>query len=297
MANQVVGVLGATSLVGDCLLLPDLVDGIAPHLKILAFSRQAVDPGLAVSDRLNWHHLVTQSKHELEEPIDGWISLAPVWVLPDYFHLLERCGARRIVVLSSTSVFTKVNASDAKDKAIADRLASGEKRLIEWAENHGVDWVVLRPTLIYGLGRDQNIAAVAGFIKRFGFFPLLGNAAGLRQPVHAEDVAMATLCALVQTGIKNSAYNISGGETLSYKDMVGRVFIALKKKPRYFPIPGILLHSAVLLLRLLPRFKGVSPSMAERMNQDFVFDHSAATRDFGFNPRPFQLAKEDVNHC
>jgi hypothetical protein len=34
--------------------------------------------------------------------------------------------------------------------------------------------------------------------------------------------------------------------------------------------------------------------MAERMNRDLVFDHSEATRDFGFTPRPFVLSAEDV---
>ncbi|MCF6355846.1 MAG: NAD(P)-dependent oxidoreductase [Candidatus Polarisedimenticolaceae bacterium] len=297
MASQVVGILGATSLVGDCLLLPDLIDSIAPDIKILAFSRQAVDPDLVVAGRLNWHHLTEQSKYEFKESIDSWVSLAPIWVLPDYFPLLEKCGVRRVVALSSTSVFTKTNASDARDKDVADRLASGEKRLIEWAEGHGVDWVILRPTLIYGLGRDQNITSVAGFINRFGFFPLFGKARGLRQPIHAKDVAMVTLHAFMQTDIKNRAYNISGGEILGYKDMIDRVFMALRKKPRYLPVPSMLLHFGVMLLRLLPGFKGVSSGMAERMNQDLVFDHSAATRDFGFNPRPFQLAEDDLDHC
>jgi len=297
MVNKVVGVLGATSLVGDCLLLPDLIDSIAPHLKIRAFSRQVADLDWIINDHLSWHHLTVQGQPELEESIESWISLIPVWVLPDYFHLLERYGVRRVVVLSSTSVFTKINSSDAKDKDIADRLALGEKQLIEWAENHGVDWVILRPTLIYGLGRDQNIVSIAGFINRFGFFPLLGKAMGLRQPVHAKDVAMVTLCALMQTSVKNSAYNISGGEVLSYKNMIGRVFTVLRKKPCYLPVPNMLLHLGVLLLRLLPKFKGVSAGMAERMNQDLIFDHSAATRDFGFSPRPFQLIEKDVSRC
>ena len=297
MTNQAVGILGATSLVGNCLLSPDRISDTAPHLGVFAFSRQPVPSDWVIDDRLSWRCLTEQSQQELEESIDSWISLAPIWVLPDYFPLLERCGARRVVVLSSTSVFTKADSPDAKDKDIADRLALGEKQLIEWAENRGVDWIILRPTLIYGLGRDQNITSVAGFINRFGFFPLFGKAMGLRQPIHAKDVAVAALRVLMQTGIKNRAYNISGGETLSYRDMIGRVFMALKKKPRYLPIPSMLLHSGVMLLRLLPGFKGVSSGMAERMNRDLVFDHSAAARDFGFNPRPFQLSEKDVGRC
>jgi hypothetical protein len=34
--------------------------------------------------------------------------------------------------------------------------------------------------------------------------------------------------------------------------------------------------------------------MAERMNQDIIFDHEDASRDLGFAPRPFRLSIEDI---
>jgi hypothetical protein len=34
--------------------------------------------------------------------------------------------------------------------------------------------------------------------------------------------------------------------------------------------------------------------MAERMNQDLVFDHDEAARDLGYRPRPFRLSPQDV---
>lgn len=92
-------------------------------------------------------------------------------------------------------------------------------------------WVILRPTLIYGRGRDRNITVIARFIRRFGFFPVLGRATGLRQPVHAEDVALACHRALEAPAATNRAYNISGGETVTYREMVRRVFLALEGGP------------------------------------------------------------------
>lgn len=35
--------------------------------------------------------------------------------------------------------------------------------------------------------------------------------------------------------------------------------------------------------------------MAQRMNQDMVFDHTEASRDLNFFPRNFQLGKEDLS--
>ena len=163
-----------------------------------------------------------------------------------------------------------------------------------WAKENNIEWVILRPTLIYGLGRDKNIAEITRFIKKFGFFPLFGKALGLRQPVHAEDVANACISALESPSALNRSYNISGGETITYRKMVSRIFDALGKRPYFIPIPLPLFRLAVTCLRLLPRYGHWSTSMAERMNQDLVFDHTAATEEFCYTARKFFPARKDL---
>jgi nucleoside-diphosphate-sugar epimerase len=229
-----------------------------------------------------------------EGRVSFWVCVAPIWVLPDYFGLLDAQGARRVVVLSSTSRFTKDDSTDPEEQAIALRLTDAEARVREWAESRGVEWVILRPTLIYGLGRDKNIAEIARFIRRFGFFPVFGKANGLRQPIHAEDVAGACLAALHAPCAANRAYNISGGETLTYRNMVACVFSALGRRPRLLPVPLSAFRVAVALLRCLPRYRQWSAAMAERMSRDLVFDHAEAARDLGFKPRGFVLAAGDL---
>ena len=279
------GVLGASSQVGEYVLDLLLKDGRRP----VAFSRQA---GLRSSpDGVDWRCL------EPDLPatsITELICVAPVWVLPEHFSFFEVHGARRVVALSSTSLFTKQDSADSREIAVSRLLAEGERALCEWAESRGVEWIILRPTLIYGRGRDKNIAEIARFARRFGFFPLFGAAQGLRQPIHGENVAEACIAALNATSVTNRAYNISGGETLSYRDMVTRVFHALGRRPRLLSVPLFAFDLGVSFLRLFPRFRHWSPAMARRMNQDLVFDHDAAIRDFGFLPRSFILKPEDV---
>lgn len=296
-ANRRVGVFGATSLVGSC-LLPLLTEA---GLQGVAFSRQAVSQA---GDAVEWRQLLPRNAQARssspmktssgEERISLWICVAPIWVLLDHFALLEAQGAQRVVALSSTSYFTKHESSDPEEQATARRLAVAEARVREWAESRNVEWVILRPTLIYGLGRDKNIAEIARFIRRFKFFPLFGRADGLRQPVHAADVAAACLSALHSPRAANRAYNISGGETLAYRNMVTRVFTALGYRPRLLTVPLWAFRLAVMLLRHLPRYRQWSTAMAERMNRDLVFDHSGAERDFGFKPREFVLSAGDV---
>lgn len=285
-----IGVIGASGLVGQS-LLPLLVEaGYVVH----AFSRQNIhDCKKSVNNNIIWRRLLKPIKVN-KKKITRWICLAPIWALPDCFHVFLENGARHIVAVSSTSRFTKESSKDKAEKELAKKIADSEHRLINWADENKINWTILRPTLIYRLGYDKNISMIARFIRRFSFFPLLGEAKGLRQPVHAQDVAMACITALNSAKAFNRAYNISGGEILSYREMVERVFLKLAKKPRFVILPLGIFRIALLFLIFLPAFRNWSPAMAERMNQDLVFDHQDASNDFGFAPGKFNLDREDL---
>ncbi len=288
MAKQRIGVLGATSLVGNYLL------GLLSQsdFNISAFSRRDNDDCPAIKG-VDWMQLdLNTNKPKFNcisnKPIDFWISVAPIWILPNLFGLFETYGIKRIVALSSTSLFVKSDSSDPFEKNVAIKLSEGEQQLKTWANNNGIEWIILRPTLIYGAGRDKNVTEIANFIRRFGFFPLFGAARGLRQPVHANDIAAACLAALQNLSVVNHAYNLSGGETLTYRDMITRIFAAMGRRPQLVHVPLWFFRFGIAILHCLPRYRHWTTAMAERMNQDLCFDHSEASRDFGYLPKNFE---------
>ncbi len=284
-----VGVIGATSLVGLA-LLPQLVE---LGFDVVAYSRRK--NVIAKFEGVNWQQLNgNDATLQTQSDIHYWICVAPLWVLSELFDFLVKSGVRRVVVLSSTSRFTKSNSSNIHEQQLACRLSTGEGKLQEWAESRNIEWIILRPTLIYGFGRDKNIAEIARFIRHLGFFPLLGKANGLRQPIHATDVAGACIAALFKADVSCLSYNITGSETITYRDMVSRIFGAMDRPVRIFSIPLWFFQLAVLLLRVVPRYSHWSSAMAERMNQDLVFDNSFAESDLGFKPKMFFLAAEDI---
>jgi len=298
--ERYVGVLGATSLVGHA-LLPLLSE---MNIEVAAFSRQPKDniTESGLEGNVAWCQLkqpfddVSQYKSQTshQQQIKDWICLAPIWVLPDYFDWLKSLGVKRIVALSSTTRFTKVNSEDPSETAIVKKLVEGEENLIQWATEHEVEWIILRPTLIYGGGKDKNISVITRFVRRFGFFPIFGKGEGYRQPIHVYDVATACYQALNQHSVSNQAYNISGGEKLTYREMVTRVFTALGKEPRIVTLPLPVLKMGLAVMKVIPKYRGLSSAMITRMSQDMVFEHDTATRDFGFSPRPFELKEDDL---
>lgn len=291
VAQETVGVLGAASMVGEC-LLPLLTRN---NRKVIALSRRAVKQ--TVSD-IEWHQIASPPEATnldgASKNIEAWVCLAPLKILPDYFSLLEAHGVRRVVALSSTSRFTKEKSSDPEERKFVANLIAAEEVLINWAETRNIEWVILRPTLIYGLGMDKNVSLIARLIRRFGFFPILGAATGLRQPIHALDVAQACLAAVDTPAAANHSYNISGAEILSYREMVIRIFAAMGRRPRLVTVPLGFFRFAVACMKALPRYRKLSPAMAERMNQDMSFNHDDAARDLHFIPRPFSPGVEDL---
>ncbi len=95
-----------------------------------------------------------------------------------------------------------------------------------------MDWTILRPTLIYGVGLDVSVTSIAKFIRRWGFFPVYPPAFGRRQPVHADDLALAVMQAFDNPATYGKSYNVSGGEIITYRQVLERLFALCRKKTR-----------------------------------------------------------------
>jgi len=274
-------VSGATNQIGY-FLLPRLQ---AANFEVTALSRQP-QPN---DNGITWQQidLLTSSL-----PISQHRQLFHIAPLPLLPLLLERLPAlTRVIAFSSTSRFTKADSPDPKERAIATQLTEAETASITACQNRNIGWTIFRPTLIYGCGVDKNVTFITNFIRRFGFFPLVGKGSGLRQPVHADDLAAACLLACTSSASANKAYNLSGGQTLSYRDMVTIIFQHLGKKPRILEVRLTLFNLLTRSLVWLPAFNHLSTAMLTRMNQDLCFDHSEAYHDFGYQPRKFRLLR------
>ena len=268
-------VLGATSLIGR--FLPGRAQG-RPLLGVSRAVRE--EPGYA------WTRADLADPDAVLPRAEAALSLSPIWLLPQALPALERAGVRRVVAVSSTSRWTKAASAHAAERDTARRLAEGEAALQAWAQARGIGWTVLRPTLIYAEGQDGNVSRLAALARRWGVLPLSGAGAGLRQPVHAEDLAAGVLAALDAPAAGGRAYDLPGGETLSYRAMCGRVFEGLGRRPRLLTIPPALWRLG--LWAASPVLPGATAAMGGRMSQDLVFDAGPAARDFGWAPRAFR---------
>jgi len=272
--RRTVLVLGAASLVGR-FALPRLA---AAGWTVLAVSRTARPDGAGV----RWLRADLAAPGLALPEAEAALSLAPIWLLPAALPALERAGVRRLFAFSSTSVVTKAESAEPQEQAVVTRLREGEAAVAAFPGR----WTVFRPTMIYAEGADANVSRLARLIERWGVFPLAGEGRGRRQPVHADDLAAACLQALDRPETFGRSYDLPGGETLTYRAMLVRIFHGLGRRPRIVSVPPRLWGFGLKLAgRWLP---GVNAAMGERMDADLVFDGAEAARDFGWAPRPFR---------
>lgn len=284
-------VSGGTGLVGHYLLqrLEAMSD-----CQVTAVSRQAETAPRRPSS-VSWRSLDIEA-HGAANVLDCDVLLhcGPLWLLPGWLEGGRADGPLRVIAFGSTSKFTKARSAHDGERDVAESLTRAEDALEELALRRGFRLTIFRPTLIYGGGLDKNVSVIARFIDRFGFFPLLGEAAGLRMPVHAADLAGACLSALDNANTFGRSYNLSGGCAIPYREMVTRIFAGLGRQPRMFSLSPGLLRGGIRAMRMLPPFRHLTPEMVNRMATDMVFDHGPAAADFGYSPREFRPGRQDL---
>ena len=208
---------------------------------------------------------------------------------------LTRGPFQTAVIFSSSSVETKQKSANQKERILMRDMLSLESDIQLMAKSSGLKLVIFRPTLIYGCGLDTNISRLANWIGRYGFMPVNGKATGLRQPVHANDLASVAITALLSKDALPSVMSLTGGDTVSYSDMVKRIFTAMEKPAKLIRLPE-------WLFILLARFagasrigKGINIEMVKRQGLDLVFDDRKARELLNYKPRPFAPGKEDFS--
>ena len=224
---------------------------------------------------------------DLPRAADAIFSCGPL----DHFarwHARTAIDCPRVLAFGSTSVEVKRGSADPGERAVAARLREGERTVFDTAAARGAHATLLRPTLVYGAGRDHTLTRIATLARRWGRFVLPRGACGKRQPVHVGDLADAAFAACDAPATHGNAYALPGGETLTYRDMVARVLAVLDPPPRLHEVPSPVFAAALLGARALGRVGGFGDAAVARMRSDLVFDVAPAVRDFGYAPRVFR---------
>ena len=278
---------GASSQIG-VFVIPRLVRA---GFHVFAVSRKGKPDGFRCFEQVEW--LNADEALDVVDRCQYLLSAGPLDLALTFLSSSKHF--QKAVVFSSSSVETKQRSGNRAEKSQIQEMLVVESKLKSVAENFGSELVILRPTLIYVCGLDSNISRLAAWINRFGFMPVNGKATGLRQPVHADDLATAAVTAMLSEEDLPGVMNLCGGETLSYSEMVCRIFAAFGKPPRLVRLPQWLFALLIKLAGLFRSGRDINSEMVRRQRVDLVFDDQQARQLLNSDPRPFAPRSRDFS--
>jgi NADH dehydrogenase len=140
----------------------------------------------------------------------------------------------------------------------------------DYVHKSGLEWVVLRPTWVYG-PEDISLNRFLGFASKLPFVPMFGNGKQDMQPVFIDDVARAAVDCALKPEAANLVFEIGGPEVMSMNDVVSTALEVLGKK-------RMLLHQPLFVGKTIGTLSGIMPSPPLSADAiDFITE--AATAD------------------
>lgn len=261
-----------------------------------------------VSTSTGWLHPVDLNAPALFRPAFSsnapsiWISFAPIWLFAPFLQQLatyhpERLhGLHGVIATSSSSSITKRYAFNRFDRQLVSRLTAAEDLILSTCRALSIHSYILRPSLIYGrVGEygDRNLSRVLHFLRLLPLLPIPSET-GLRQPIHASQLASVALHLARQLTINTSSpflneiIELGGDATVSYGEMIRALQHTLHLKDparrcRLLPVPNrlfFLMASPILLyspqgfeavLRMSANLSGFTPAhhLLGSIPQDF----------------------------
>lgn len=310
MRLLIAGARSATAQHLRDLLARPAPESCAPIDEILLLSRQMASgryelpqpPQSRCSQR--WHYWRDPSSAWPEGQIDTWVSLVPIFALPQLLGSAPASALpRRLLAVSSTSVLTKASSPCPRDRAQAAALLRAEQWVLEFSAQKGIDCLLVRPTLVFGGGRDKTLGTLAWWARRVGWIPLPPGAGGLRQPIRDRELA-AALERLIGISDWSSLRSfgapiltLTGPESISLRDCAVRIQRALGQPVRLVECPAWLLSLLLRLAQVLPRSLSnrlPGPGAVARMTAPQTFSSAALRAALGLPSGPLRIDGADV---
>jgi len=291
--TQTVAVIGATGFVGSH-LVPHLAN--AGHKVIAISSSGRRLPGW--TDAVSARTADVATGMGLDNAVAGADAVVHLVAIPREsngrtFEQINVHGTQRVVeaaVSAGVKRFVHLSAMGVVDDPKLGYLHSkwrGEQAV----RASSLDWVVLRPSLLFGEG-DGFFNIVKTTLRYWspGIVAIPGKGDARFQPLAADDLAIAVEKSLTDADRGGSVHQLGGPAWVTYREIVDEVMRVTRMRRLKLPMP-IPLISAITSVtdRILPVFP-VSHDQISSLQRPNFTELEAFERAFGVKPRPLDLS-------
>lgn len=200
-----------------------------------------------------------------------------------------RLGVKRFVFVSSIGVngtFTdktpfNIHSTANPHNHYAQSKYEAELGLKKIADETGLEVVIVRPTLVYGVNAPGNFGMLTKLVKIFPFLPF-GLVNNRRSFISVKNIASLLLECVTNRNAAGHIFLASDGDTISTKQLTNAIADGLGKKVIQLPIPAS-------FMRLCGKLTGKSV-VIEQLLGNLEVDSSNLQEVLGWTP-PFSMSQ------
>lgn len=271
-------ITGAASFVASRLLKRLLQENLVARINCLIFPPEAVD-FLPEADRLEKFFGDLRNPDEVKPAfvdVELVLNIAPIFVAPSVVHICEELGISRVLFISSARKYSRLYQTQAGEIAACEQIIASSS----------LDYIILRPTMIYGDERDRNINPLMRYLQRYRFFPLPYRGERLVRPLFVDDLVNLIIGLIQQEKFGRRAYDVAGAEALKGRELMEIIGRETDTRFLLWLLPDWL---SEILIFFLHRFSLGGRHIRQFLSftEDRTVDIRPAMEDLHFNPTSF----------
>lgn len=220
--------------------------------------------------------------------INMLLHIASVKLSPYVVPAALQGGVDNYILVHTTGIYSKYKAAGEEYRQIEIQLRNLVDRYNR--KERRIAMTILRPTMIYGDLNDKNVSTFIKMVDRLRIFPTVNGAHYDLQPVWCGDLGKAYFDVIMKWEVtKNKEYILSGGAPIELRKMFDIMAKELHVKNIFVSCPFPIAYVGAWIIYLASMKKIDMREKVQRLVEPRAFDHDTATKDFGYNPVPFEV--------
>jgi nucleoside-diphosphate-sugar epimerase len=140
-----------------------------------------------------------------------------------YFEINEEGTKNLIAACKKNNVRRFIFVSSAAASEEGGDYGVSKLRCEELVQKSGLDWVILRPSEVYGPNMEEGIGKMVAWVKKFPVIPVIGDGSYFLSPVSVDDVIQVIVAILRNDSIKKETLNLCGPEKMTMNELIDRL--------------------------------------------------------------------------
>ena len=180
------------------------------------------------------------------------------------FEAAGRAGVARIVHISIANPSSDSPLPYYRGKALVEQALA----------ESGIPYTIVRPTFLFGGGRDILANNIAWILRRMPVFVLPGDGRYPVQPIHVDD--LARICLEASHRRSGAIIDAAGPDTMSFEELVRAIRAAVGRRTPILHAPPVAMAALARALGLVVRDVVLTPDEIRGLTAGLLVSHQPA---------------------